>query len=98
MEFAPPMPHIPPRAGYALVLLGTALGPVAGPRGSLVSVAPPAHSAAAPPAAVDSSQPRVVLIPCVSGKCQVPLHGTPPLTPFKPAPPSPDAPYALADR
>jgi hypothetical protein len=92
------MPYLPPRAGYALVLLGTALGPVAGPRGTLVSAAPPAPSAPAPSAAVDPSQPQVVLIPCVSGMCQLPLHGTPALTPFKPGPPSPASPYLLADR
>ena len=92
------MPHLPPRAGYALVLLGTALGPVAGPRGSVVPVPPPTHAASTPSAAADSPSPQVVLIPCVSGMCQLPLHGTPALTPFKPGPPTPasDAPYALA--
>jgi hypothetical protein len=92
------MPHLPPRASCALVLLATALGPVAGPRSALVSAPPPAQSAPALRAAVDSSQPQAILIPCISGMCQVPLDGTPALTPFKPGPPSNDAPYALAER
>jgi hypothetical protein len=92
------MPRLAPRARYALVLLTAALGPAAGPRASIVPASPPVRTASTAPAA-DSSPAQVVLIPCISGMCQVPLNGTPALIPLRPGPPSPAnaaAPYALA--
>ena len=89
------MPYLLPRApsaGCALILL-TALGPASG-----TPAAVPA-AAAAQVDAVDPSGPAPVLIPCISGTCELPLHGAAALTPLKPArpqPPAQPAPYALA--
>lgn len=96
------MPYRRTRVGYALVLLAIALVPSAGPRDSAVSASPAAVAASTQPSAADSSSSaQIVLIPCVSGMCQLPLHGTPALEPLKPGPPAPvstsPSPYALAD-
>lgn len=96
------MPYRRPRAGYALVLLGVALVPSAGPRDSAAAATPAAAAASVQPSAPDSSSAaQVVLIPCVSGMCQLPMHGTPALEPLRPGPPAPvsssRSPYALAD-
>jgi hypothetical protein len=85
------MPHLLPRpssAGCALVLL-TALGPASGtPAGG--SAAPPAAPApVVQTTAVDSSRPAPVLIPCISGMCEVPLYDAAALTPAPRTGPAP---------
>jgi hypothetical protein len=45
---------------------------------------------------VDSERPVPILIPCISGTCQVTLHGAAAPVPLKPAPPAAPAPYTLA--
>lgn len=83
------MPHLSPRAcaGFGLILL-TALGPAVGTPAA-APVAAPDPDAPAPPVAVDSPHAAPMLIPCVSGMCQVPLHGpAAAITPLRPAPPA----------
>ncbi len=76
------MSHSPapaPRVAYGLVLLATALGPAYGTsnQGSAAPVALPAPAPAAaadtPPHA-DTSRAIPILIPCISGMCEVPLQ------------------------
>jgi hypothetical protein len=98
----PPMPHLLPRvpsAGCALILL-TALGPA--------SDTPAAGAAMPVTAAVQPTLPQpapepprftAILIPCITGMCQVPLHEAAALTPLKPGRPTSSAeptPYVLA--
>jgi hypothetical protein len=83
-----PMPHRSSRAhraAYTLALFPVVLASSGAPvHGPSAPVAPPPHAGPA-----DSSALTTLLIPCISGTCQVPLHGTPALAPLKPAPPSP---------
>ena len=88
-----------PSAGCALVLLA-ALGPATSTPAASHAAPPIAPAQAAPSQpAVDSPQSATILIPCISGTCQVTLRGEAVPVPLKPAPPAPaDAPtpYALA--
>lgn len=88
-----------PSAGCALVLL-VALGPATSTPAASHPVAPTTPAQAVPDQpAVDSSPSATIMIPCISGTCQVTLRGEAAPVPLKPAPPAPadaPAPYALA--
>jgi hypothetical protein len=88
-----PMPHRSSRAhraAYTLALFPVVLASSGAPvHGPSAPVAPPPHDDRAQAGPADSSALTTLLIPCISGTCQVPLHGTPALAPLKPAPPSP---------
>jgi hypothetical protein len=99
------MPHRPSRArraGYTLALLPLVLASASGApaHGTAASAAQPAHTAHAKSAATSSLAPTSILIPCISGTCEVPVRGTPAPVPLKPAPPSSvnSAPETLAAR
>lgn len=96
------MPHRPSRArraGYTLALVPLVLASASGApaHGLAASAAQSAHTASGPRF---SSAPAAILIPCITGTCEVPLRGTSALVPLKPAPPAPvsSAPEALAAR
>ncbi len=87
------MQHRPSRARravYTLALFPVALASSSGApvHGPAAPVAPPPQDDRAQASHADSSGLTTILIPCISGTCQVPLHGTPALAPLKPAPPS----------
>ncbi|HEY0017359.1 MAG TPA: hypothetical protein VGC13_13700 [Longimicrobium sp.] len=96
------MPHRPSRArraGYTLALVPLVLASASGApaHGLAASAVQPAHTARAQSTVTNSSPPTAILIPCITGTCEVPLRGTPALVPLKPAPAS-SAPEALAAR
>ena len=96
------MPHRPSRArraGYMIALLPLVLASTSGaPAHDLAaSAAQPAHTAHAHSAVTNAPAPTAILIPCITGTCEVPLRGTSALAPLKPAPAG-SAPQALAAR